>query len=233
MFKKFGMMLLAACFLLPVQAKASDQLGVYVAPKFALNVQHFKADASEVDGTGMNGDSKNAARAGGALAIGYDFSKKFAVPVRAEIEYGAYGNASQDFWGFNDLNTPGLNDALSLKHTVGFQTLLANVYWDITTWNNFTPYVGAGIGMAFVKTEAEYAYTGPGEYITGSNSKTETVFAGQLGLGCSYAFNDYISADIGYRFLMMDSAKATSDFVKLKSKDLYAHQFMLGLRVTF
>ena len=229
MFKKFGLLLMAACFLLPVQAEAA-QTGVYVAPKFALNVQHFKGLGIDVDGDEMPGsDSKNAARAGGALAIGYDFSKRFDVPVRAEIEYGAYGNASQQL-GFEDVVA---GDSLSAKHTVGIQTLLANVYWDITEFHGFTPYVGAGIGMAFVKSEVDYAYHSTFEDETGSFSDTETVFAGQVGLGCSYAFNEYLSADLGYRFLMMDNAEAETAGITMKSKDLYAHQFMLGLRMTF
>lgn len=230
MFKKFGMMLLAACFLLPIKAQAADQIGVYVAPKFALNIQHFKGVGIDFEGDKMDGaDSKNSARAGGALAIGYDFSKKFDIPVRAEIEYGAYGNASQQL-GFSDAE---VGDSMSMKQTVGFQTLLANVYWDITTWNKFTPYVGVGIGMAFVKTETDYAYTSTEESESGSFSDTETVFAGQVGFGCSYAFNDYISADLGYRFLIMDDAEASSPAMTMKSEDLHAHQITLGLRVTF
>jgi opacity protein-like surface antigen len=59
------------------------------------------------------------------------------------------------------------------------------------------------------------------------------VFAGQLGFGCSYAFNDYISADLGYRFLFMGDGETEYQGHKMESLDNYAHQFMLGLRVTF
>ena len=82
MFKKFGMLLMAACLLLPVQAKAADLVGVYIAPKFVLNVQHSKGELS-YHGQGLGSDSKTGARAGGALAVGYDFNPVFSVPVRA------------------------------------------------------------------------------------------------------------------------------------------------------
>ena len=61
------------------------------------------------------------------------------------------------------------------------------------------------------------------------------MFAGQIGLGCSYAFTENISADIGYRFLTMDNGNVSgiADAMKLNSKDNYVHQFMMGLRVTF
>ncbi|WP_294489165.1 outer membrane beta-barrel protein [uncultured Mailhella sp.] len=224
MFKKFGMLLMAACLLLPVQAKAADLVGVYIAPKFVLNVQHSKGELS-YHGQGLGSDSKTGARAGGALAVGYDFNPVFSVPVRAELEYGAYGRISK---------TEGDGDH-SFHAKVGLQTLLANAYWDITTWNGFTPYIGAGLGMAFLKTEGHVNHTRLAADLLGSNSDTDTVFAGQVGLGCSYAFTDNLSADIGYRFLMMDNGNVTGivDGMNLKSKDNYVHQFMMGLRVTF
>lgn len=223
MFRKLGTLLVAVCLLLPFTARA-EQLGVYVAPKFVLNVQHSKAELSYL-GQKIGSDSKTAARAGGALAIGYDFAPAFDVPVRAELEYGAYGRISK---------TSGDGDH-AVHAKVGLQTLLANVYWDITTWHDFTPYIGAGLGMAFLKTEGNVNHTGISADLLGSKSDTDTVFAGQIGLGCSYAFTENISADIGYRFLTMDNGNVSgiADAMKLNSKDNYVHQFMMGLRVTF
>ncbi len=223
MFRKLGLLLVAACLLLPAQARAADLIGVYVAPKFALNVQHSKGEFSGDNVIGSR--SKTGTRAGGALAIGYDFAPTFQVPVRAELEYGAYGNISRSSG----------SEGHCVHAKIGFQTLLANAYWDITEWNGFTPYLGAGIGMAFLKTEGHVDHTKIAADLLGSNSDTDTVFAGQVGLGCSYAFTENIAADLGYRFLMMDNGSAfnLADNVRLKAKDNYVHQFMLGLRVTF
>ncbi|HJD97854.1 outer membrane protein [Mailhella massiliensis] len=224
MFKRIGMLLMATCLLLPGTSHAADLIGVYVAPKFVLNVQHSKSELSYL-GQKVDSDSKTSARAGGALAIGYDFSPVLDVPVRAELEYGAYGRVSK---------SSGDGDH-ALHAKVGLQTLLANVYWDITTWNGFTPYVGAGLGMAFLKTEGHVNHSRLAADLIGSGSDTDTVFAGQIGLGCSYAFTENISADIGYRFLTMDNGNVSgiAHEMKLNSKDNYVHQFMLGLRVTF
>ena len=226
MFRKFGIMLVAACLLLPFTARA-EQLGVYVAPKFVLNVQHFKGSGSDFEGDRLPGSgSKDAARAGGALAVGYDFRPVFNMPVRAELEYAAYGNSSRHH-GFLDRIA---GDALSAKHTVRFQTLLANVYWDVTEWNGFTPYVGLGAGVAFLKTEGKFTAT---DHTSASWHDTDTVFAGQVGLGFSYAFTESVSADLGYRFLMLDKGEAGEQGLTLHSRENYAHQVMLGLRVTF
>ena len=224
MFKRIGMLLAAACLMLPGTASAADLAGVYVAPKFVLNVQHSKAELSYL-GEKLGSDSKTAARAGGALALGYDFAPMFDVPVRAELEYGAYGSISK---------TSGEGDH-AVHAKIGLQTLLANVYWDITTWNGFTPYIGGGLGMAFLKTEGHVDHSRLMADLVGSNSDTDTVFAGQIGLGCSYAFTENVSADIGYRFLTMDNGNVSgiARDMRLNSKDNYVHQFMMGLRVTF
>lgn len=214
MFKKIVMTLLALCVLLPVsQANAaSDKTGIYVAPKFVLNIQNSEWS---LDGIGSTDETKT--KAGGALAVGYDFAYNFNVPVRAELEYAAYGDVSKTE------NVYGIN----LEDKVGFQTLLANVYYDITKWNDFTPYIGAGLGMAFLKTEVT-------EPVTGFNVEdSKTVFAGQIGLGCAYAINDSVSVDLGYRYLMMGNGDIELLGQKVGESDTDAHQFMLGVRFTF
>ena len=192
MFRKVGPLLVAACLLLPFSARA-EQVGVYVAPKFVLNVQHSKTELSYL-GQHIGSDSKTAARAGGALAIGYDFAPAFDVPVRAELEYGAYGRISR---------TSGEGDH-SVHAKVGLQTLLASVYWDITTWHDFTPYIGAGLGMAFLKTEGDVNHTG-------------------ISADIGYRFLTMDNGDVS----------GIADAMKLNAKDNYVHQFMTGLRVTF
>lgn len=221
MFKTFGTMLLAACLLLPTSALAADMTGFYLAPKFALNVQHAEGELSYAGQT-LGSDSKTGCRAGGALAAGYDFAPVFQVPIRAELEYGAYGNVSK---------TKDLGYDSTFKATMSFQTLLANVYWDITDWKGFKPYVGAGIGMAFLKTEGRLSLLND-SYVD-SEDNTEAVLAGQAGLGFSYAFTDHVAADFGWRFLIMGDGSAEKDSVKLDARENYAHQFMMGLRISF
>lgn len=213
--------------LAPCTASAADLTGLYIAPKFALNVQHSGFTASMPEGDHSLG-SETGVRAGGAIALGYDFALRHQIPVRAELEYGAYGNVSR---------IKHLTRGVDFKSTAGFQTLLVNAYWDIAEWNGFTPYVGAGAGLAFLKTEAAFRVTPEIAQrhpdLDTSWHDTDTVFAGQVGLGFSYAFTESVSADFGYRFLMMDGGDARKDPLTLKSKDNYVHQFMLGLRVTF
>ena len=210
--------LMALALMLPGVAKA-ESTGVYVAPKFVMNIQ-----STEFAVAGMSSDTYDDTSAGGALAIGYDFSKKFDVPVRAELEFGAYGDLSASESGSID----GYRG--TLEANVGIKTLLANVYWDITNYNGFTPYVGAGLGMAWVNTELAASVSGLGGV---SFDNTETVFAAQVGFGCSYAFNENFAVDLGYRCLVVGDGEVNILGVPFESTENVAHQIMLGLRMTF
>lgn len=212
--KKFCLSaLLAAVLMLPGFAQA-ESTGVYVAPKLMLSVQHAEGELSAL-GYDLGSEDKTSSEFGGAFAVGYDFSRKFDVPVRAELEFAVTGATSKDVDAYG----------VPAEVEVGAKTLLANVYWDICEYKGFTPYVGAGIGFAFVNTEASA--------LGYSIDDSKTVFAGQVGFGCAYAITDSVAVDLGYRFLMMGNGEVEYMDAKLESKDITAHQFMLGLRVTF
>jgi opacity protein-like surface antigen len=66
---------------------------------------------------------------------------------------------------------------------------LVNGYYDIDTGTKVRPYVGAGIGVAQVKLDS------------GAANGDDTGFAYQLKTGVSYAINDRLSAQVGYRYL--------------------------------
>ena len=205
--KKFALSaLLAAAVMMPCAAQAEGN-GIYVAPKFAVGVQ-----STQFAIPGAISEAQDDGIVGGAIAAGYDFSRNFDAPFRAELEYG-------------------FNSALEvaeagIESSVGIQTLLANAYWDITDYNGFTPYLTVGLGMGFVNTEL----SGYGL----SFDDTRTVVAAQVGLGCSYAFNDKVAVDFGYRCLATgDAGVEVVPGFEWESTNNVAHQFMMGLRFTF
>ena len=209
--KKFALSaLLAAAVMMPCAAQAEGN-GIYVAPKFAVNAQ-----STEFAIAGLGTESSKDTTVGGAIAVGYDFSRNFDAPFRAELEYG-----------FNGALEDGASDPYAyIKASVGIQTLLANAYWDFTDYNGFTPYLTVGLGMGFVNTEL----SGYGL----SFDDTRTVVAAQVGLGCSYAFNDKVAVDFGYRCLATgDAGVEVVPGFEWESTNNVAHQFMMGLRFTF
>ena len=66
-------------------AANSSVHGVYLAPKFTVSVLHTRGTL-DLAASSWGPRRVFGARAGGALALGYDFWRKFKVPFRLELE---------------------------------------------------------------------------------------------------------------------------------------------------
>ena len=125
----------------------------------------------------------------------------------------------------------------TMKAQWNLQTLFLNAYWDFHNDTPFTPYIGAGIGLAFLNTEYELELrTQGGQSISDSAGETNTVFAWNAGVGCSYAITDNISADLAYRFVGLSYTEIDKTLGGVKSNvgiSPYANEFSLGIRFTF
>lgn len=223
--KKLAAFVLAALLMVPVAASAAEY-GIYVTPKIGGGIQGLDAGISGI--SGANVDS-NEGSFGGGLAIGYDFNTQYNLPIRTELEYTAWTSVD-DRKSYSDSTGP-----ISGKGEVGIQSLFANVYLDWHNSTNFTPYIGAGIGFGFVDTEASLSVNdGSGDYSAGFGSNVDTNFAWNVGLGCSYAFTDTISADLSYRYASFGDGESKSiNGYHVNSDNNDMHQFMLGVRFTF
>jgi len=235
-----GVLLLVGVMVTPTVASAGEQIGVYVAPKFVYGLTQMDGVRAHASGDwgsdSLRVGNKTDDTFGGSIAIGYDFDKKFGVPVRAEIEYAAFSEAeAKRSFTTNDEHE-------TLKQKLNIQTLFLNAYWDINTGTQFTPYIGAGIGMGFIGTkgsERGYDVNDPDDSWGGSTgSKTVTNFAWNVGAGLGYDITDNWSLDVGYRFVGLGSVKTKSfrdgdDKIYGKTDNLYQHQFAVGVRYTF
>ena len=237
-----GVLLLVGMMVTPTIASAGEQIGVYVAPKFVYGLtqmdsakQSWTDSASGDSGTERIG-SKTDDTFGGSLAIGYDFDKKFGVPIRAEVEYAAFSEAETKR-SYSDIG-----ERITMKQKFNIQTLFLNAYWDIDTGTQFTPYIGGGIGMGFIRTkgsERGYVEADPSDnWSYGTGSKNVTNFAWNVGAGLGYDITENWTIDAGYRFVGLGSVKTktASDedgTMKAKTDNLYQHQFAVGIRYTF
>ena len=167
-------------------------LGIYVEPKIGGTV--FMGEYLQREGrSGSATDS--AASFGGGLAVGYDFWYKTGLPIRVEAEYMARTNGN--------LEASGKSFRAQAP-----QTIFGNAYFDFHNDTKFTPYIGGGIGAAFV---------GP-----------ENSFAWNAGTGVAYEITDNLKATLGYRFVSF--GKVEDNHCKGL---LYGHEALLGLRYTF
>ncbi|MDL2314166.1 porin family protein [Desulfovibrio sp. OttesenSCG-928-C14] len=213
---------------LPAKAQASDQVGVYISPKFVYGLTYANKVKTHEAGEAIKFGHDTDSVYGGSLALGYDFAPAFNVPVRMELEYAIFSEAEA-----TDSKTV---DDVRIKHEQSYQvqTIMANFYWDFETATAFTPYIGVGLGMAIIDTEAEANVVGYGKAKAGSDTVTNFAASGTIGL--EYAFNHNWSMDMGYRFIWLGEAETKrykNTVGRSKTDDLWMHQLFLGLRYTF
>ena len=191
-------------------------------------------------GSGSLVDAKDYSQntLGAGIFFGYDFYLRSGTPIRAEIEYALRSNVntSYDAKGGRSIGGSRLIGG-SIKHEYNMQTFFANAYYDFRNSTDFTPYVGGGLGLALINSKIE------GEWVAangsqGSDSYTSTdwALAYNLGLGCSYAITDKVSADLAYRFVGTSYHETDKSIAGQKTNigmSNYANEFSLGLRYSF
>lgn len=196
----------------------AEGTGMYLAPKFLMSIQNNYPTVE----IGPNDVSEGYSQftLGGALALGYDFNSQFGVPVRAEVEYALRGN-SEKSWNYDNI--------LDLKGAWNASTLFLNLYYDFRNSTAFTPYVGAGLGMAF--NYANYTFSARGYNANFDDHRT--TFAWNVGAGVAYDITDNFAVDLGYRYVNLGYYEVDlPEGGKVKNQPSN-HEFMLGLRYTF
>lgn len=204
----------------------AESTGMYLAPKFLMSIQDTGTVSRSWTLAGSGVDDYSQFTLGGAFAVGYDFWPQQMIPLRLEIEGALRGN-SEKSWEDRGLLTS------QVKGTWNNSTLFANAFWDFHNDSNFTPYVGAGLGIAFNYT---------GYDITDRSGETFSVddrftnFAWNAGAGVSYSFNENFAVDASYRFVGLgyNQVSVWHNGQKYEiGNDPYNNEFMLGLRFSF
>lgn len=182
----------------------------------------------------INFGSSSKAVFSGDVAVGYDFNNNFNIPVRTELAFTARGSMDKNTSG-RDISF-GANQSYkgAMQDTkVRMNTLMVNGYYDFHNSTAFTPYVMAGIGVAFNKLEETMVSSEEGRSDE-TLSKSKANFAWSVGTGVNYAITDNLSADFGVRYIGAGKVTATSDqndqstSAKLSSIDMLA-----GVRYNF
>ena len=148
--------------------------------------------------------------------------------LRAEIEISHSQWTGKDF-DVHYSGSPAYNYAAT--GTVAATYLLGNIWADLKTNTVFTPYVGGGVGVAFVNTAGVRLDNSTWGYVDGS----QTHFAWQLGAGVKYEISEQLSLDVGYRFknvegLQFVNGNGNGNFINGR---LSSHNIEVGLTYNF
>ncbi|MBS4048647.1 MAG: porin family protein [Alphaproteobacteria bacterium] len=145
-------------------------------------------------------------------AAGYRFPNGF----RAEAELG-YGNIDLDRLRVGTTNA-------KLNGDVDLFTATGAVYYDFATGSSFSPYVGAGAGVARQKSSTVSATSGGTTVTVNGDSSTDLTAFGEAGVSIRLSSNlDLVPA---YRYQWIDDGEGGFD-------DTTAHVFKVGLRYWF
>ncbi len=173
----------------------------------------FNMDSDGTQSAGNLGSEAvdNVILAGGG--IGYRFSEN----IRGDLIFDYRPDADVSATTSAGNTTASEVSALSV---------MLNAYWDITTTDDLTPYLGAGIGYARLST-SDQTTTGGIATETGATSDN---FAWSVTAGAAYKLLDNTLLDMNYRFINMGEFKQATNTTY---DDLMAHEMRAGLRFTF
>lgn len=223
--KLLGIIIVAILTALPCFASA-EGTGMYLAPKFLMSVQNTGLISRSWTLAGSGVDEYSQFSLGGALAAGIDFWQQQMIPLRLELEVALRSN-SEHSWTDNGRYTS------YVKGTWNNSTLFANAFWDFHNDSPLTPYIGAGIGMAFNYTGYEVTLKNGDQY---SMDDRFTNLAWNAGAGFSYDINEFMALDASYRFVSLgyNEISKTVDGIKTEiGNEPYNNEFMVGLRFSF
>ena len=181
-----------------IQPRSSSRIRS-ITSNFAF--QHWSIDDTTIFGVG----------------VGYEFNNWFRSDVTAEYRTKAAVNA----FGLFSIRRPR-RSATPIPARSGPRSFLANGYIDLGTWNCLTPFIGAGVGVAF-NTLTDFVDTGigiGGGFGIGQNP-TETHLAWALHAGLSYAVTQNFTVELAYRYLNYGSITDTINCIGSCHPDSY------------
>jgi opacity protein-like surface antigen len=154
--------------------------------------------APQTQGSFASGSLKGALSAG--AGIGYQVNQYFRTDLTAD--WMSRSNFRGSTVGFCAGGVPCVSTDTSSYSAL---LLLANAYIDIGTWHGVTPYVGAGIGGAWVKWDTLHNSDLDGDFFHQGGKGWRFAYA--LMAGASYCLTDRVKLDVGYRYSHINGGK--------------------------
>jgi opacity protein-like surface antigen len=204
----------AACLYGAAPAAAQGNTGFYLEG----NLGYAFPDTVDASTGGIDGEVelKDTFVFGGA--VGYRFPW-----VRLELN-GSYRKFDTDKVKAQGQSVSGNGDATA---AVG----LFNVYLDPDLGVPVHPYLGGGIGGAYVKLD-----TGDGAPLRVDDEAG--AFAWNLAAGLSYDVTQHVTLSAGYRYLRLEGTDFSASVAGVNTDgvdvdDVTSHEILIGLRYTF
>ncbi|MDO8876318.1 MAG: porin family protein [Pseudolabrys sp.] len=167
------------------------------------------------------------------IGIGYYFNDWLRLDITGEYR----GRAN--FHGLDIGYNPAPNDDV-YTGSKSELTFMANAYFDLGTWYNFTPFVGAGVGISrntissFRDTSASFNSTAY------ADAASKWSFAWAVHAGVGYKLTKNATIEFAYRYIDLGNAESgnITNYVGVTGgpyefKRLTSHDLKVGLRFNF
>lgn len=156
---------------------------------------------------------------------------------RGEVMLGFHGE--RDIDGEPGPWNPGPPVTADPLHTsVKSYTAMVNGYKDLGNFGGFTPYLGAGVGVAYNILE-DVSFTGNPNLVNQIRGDRDLAFAWSLMAGVGFQISERTILDVGYRYIDMGKAESqnidSAGFFnpRVDVDDIDAHEIKVGLRYHF
>jgi opacity protein-like surface antigen len=164
------------------------------------------------------------------VGLGYQFNHWFRADVTGEWR----GKAN--FHGFDIVSSTSTNDYRASKSE---WLILGNIYADLGTWYNFTPFIGAGVGAARVTISNFMDVNVPATGVAFADDASKWNFAWAAHAGISYKVNSQLSFEFAYRYVSLGNG--TSGDIKtftgvnainnpMEFNNITSHDLKFGVR---
>ena len=156
---------------------------------------------------------------GAAGVLGFDFNAR-EVPFSVEL--------SANWRARHDMNVGFVNGGI--KSNVETVDAMVSALYDIPLGYALQPYIGGGVGLAWVDADTE----DHGLSITDIGSKSRANFAWQLQGGLKYPLNDDVKLRVDYRYVDLGEVETPMALDgEIIRADLYSHDVRLGVTFNF
>lgn len=164
------------------------------------------------------------------IGVGYQFNHWFRADVTGEYR----GKAN--FHGFDIVSSTSTNEYRASKSE---WLVLANIYAELGTWYNFTPFIGAGVGAAQVTISNFMDVNVPTQGVAFADDTSKWNFAWALHAGVSYKVNSQLSLEFAYRYVSLGDGTSgdiktftgvNNIFNPLEFNKITSHDLKFGVR---
>lgn len=217
--KKYILVLAASSFVFT----ATAQSGFYLKGGVGLNnIKTTKFSNHDFEGRVKLSDSFPLIEAG----IGYKFDN--GIRLESIIDYYFLFRTSE-------ISTNPNCDIFKISTKTKADSLMFNIYKDIVTIGNFTPFVGGGIGIGHLKESAGgYAISQDDNviYPLETISKKRNQFAYKLTIGSDIKLSNKVTGEISYNYFNLGSnkRKIIGGIQNIGNRTYEIHNITLGMR---